>query len=204
MKYDLDRESVERNKAIVLKTYLPQKYKLSLLDWHLGKIMGVPNRVDIGHGALIEYHLREQNGFYFMHGINIIDLPFALAKEDILFVHHVLELCYFFVPLGGEVPRLFDLIMILYDASNALIHDNAKKLFLFKLFSCLGLYPEDPKFRTPYFHQLAGSSIDMITIQPLDLVIEQALDEWLLSCIALHPCTHNFKTVHFLHKNRMV
>lgn len=194
---------MEKNKAIVLKTYLPQKYKLSLLDDDLGKIMAVPNRMHIGYGALIHYHARIQNGLYFMHSIDIIDLPFALAKEDILFVHHVLELCYFFVPLGCQTPRLFELIMLLY-SSSVLKHDTVKKIFLFRLFACLGLYPEDQKFNTPYFHHLALAAVDIIMVQPLDMVVEQALDEWLLSCIALHPCTHNFKTVHFLSKNRTV
>lgn len=194
----------EKNKAIVLKTYLPQKYKLCVLDDTLGKVMTVPNREDIGYGTLILYHAREQQFIYFMHGIEIIDLPLILAKEDILFVHHVLELCYFFVPVGVRVPRLFQLLTNLY-YSPALLHTNiSKKLFLFQLFACLGLYPEGAHFQTPYFHQLSIASIDNFALQPIDLMIEQELDEWLLECIARHPCTHNFKTIHFLQNNRIL
>lgn len=194
----------EKNKAIVLKTYLPQKYKLCVLDSDLGKVMTVPNRSDIGNGALILYFPREQQMLYFMHGIEIIDSPLMLAKEDILFIHHVLELCYFFVPIGERVPQLFVLLMALYTSQTLLHTIIAKKVFLFQFFACLGLYPEGARFQTPYFHQLAMASIDNIALSPIDLVIEQELDEWLRSCIALHPCTHNFKTVHFLQNNRII
>jgi hypothetical protein len=194
----------EKNKAIVLKSYLPGKYKLCVLDQDLGKVMTVPNRQDIGNGALILYHPREQQMLYFMHGIEIIDSPLVLAKEDILFVHHVLELCYFFLPLGDSVPEVFALLMALY-TSQALLHTVvAKKVFLFQFFACLGLYPEGSRFQTPYFHQLALLSIDNIALHPIDLVIEHELDEWLRSCIALHPCTQNFKTVHFLQNSRII
>jgi len=195
---------IEKNSAIVLKTYLPQKYKLCVLDNALGKVMGVPNREDVGAGAFIEYHAREQQNLYFMHGIEIIDLPMLLAKEDLLFVHHVLELCYFFVPVGSRIPRLFTLLTALYTSGALLQAIMTKKIFLFQLFACLGLYPEGVQFKTPYFHQLTIASIDNIAVQQIDLVIEQELDDWLLNCIALHPCTHNFKTVHFLQKNRII
>ncbi len=191
-----------KNKAIVLKTYLPAKHKLCLLDDQLGKIMAVPNRDDIGYGAFILYQAREQNGFYFMYAIEIIDLPLMLGKDDILFVHHVLELCYFFVPLHEQIPGLCHLLIKLYNCEKIVNNIQAKKIFLFQFFAALGLYPEGARFQTPYFHQLAAASIDNIALYPIDLMIEQELDNWLLSCIALHPCTHNFKTVHFLQQNR--
>ena len=194
----------EKNKAIVLKTYLPQKYKLCVFDNDLGKVMTVPNREDIGYGALICYHARAQQSLYFMHGIEIIDSPLMLGREDILFVHHVLELCYFFVPLSSPMPRLFELLLELYSSKTILHTIIAKKVFLFQFFAGLGLYPEGARFQTPYFHQLAIASIDNIALYPIDLVIEQELDDWLLNCIALHPCTHNFKTVHFLQNNRTI
>jgi hypothetical protein len=193
-----------KNMAIVLKSYLPQKHKLCLLDDELGKIMAVPNRDDIGYGAFIMYQTREQNGMYFMHAIEIIDLPLVLGRDDILFVHHVLELCYFFIPLGEQVTGLCQLLVKLYNCEKMIQNVQAKKVFLFQFFASLGLYPDGVRFQTPYFHKLAFASIDNIALYPIDLMIEQELDSWLMSCIALHPCTHNFKTVHFLQQNRIL
>lgn len=196
--------TTHKNKAIVLKTYMPHKQKLCLLDDELGKVMAVPNRLDISYGAFIMYHAREKDGLYFMHAIEIIDLPFMLGKEDILFVHHVLELCYFFVPLRERIAGLCQLIVKLYNSEALIKNIQAKKIFLFQFFASLGLYPEQARFQAPYFLQLARASIDNIALYPIDLMIEQELDNWLMSCIALHPCIHNFKTVHFLQQNRIL
>lgn len=195
---------MEKNTGIVLKTYLPQKCKISVFDRELGKIVGVPTRTDLSSGSCITYFTHKSNSVYFIQAIEIIDMPMALAHDDILFLHHVLELCYYFIPAGSPMPRLFNLLLALYTSEKIIRNVQLKKIFLFQLFSMLGLYPEGSNFQTPYFHRLALTSIDMVELQTLDLVIEQELDAWLLSCIAVHPCAHNFKTVSFLYDNRIV
>lgn len=198
---------MEKNKAIILKTYLPQKYKVCLLDVRLGKILAVPNRDDIGYGSLLLYVARQTSGnnnLYFMHTIDLIDMPLQIAIDDILFLHHVLEMCYFFVPLGEYVDGLFDLIILLYTSDNLLQNATLKKIFLFQLFARLGLYPEEQKFQHPYFHYLATTSIDIIAQCPINLMIEAELEVWLLQCIEVHPLASSFKTVNFLHDNRIV
>jgi len=193
---------VEKNKGIVLKTYQPYKCKLSILDMHVGKIMAVPNRDGIGNGACISYQIDEQPHIYFIRDINIIDMPMALAKDDILFVHHILELCYYFIPMGSTNPRIFPLLVKLYESPHIFQDTLLKKIFLFKCFTTLGLYPESKKFQQHSFLQLAATSIDNLTSPLVDLTIEKELDDWLLHCISSHPCIGNFKTVNFLHENR--
>lgn len=195
---------VEKNTGIVLKTYFPGQCKVSLLDQTLGKIVGVPVRTDMSSGACISYFVQQTNSVYFMQNVEIIDVPMAMAYNDILFLHHILEVCYYFVPSGSRAPRLFALLVALYSNQQKLWNAQMKKLFLFQLFTVIGMYPEDAQFRTPYFHHLASASIDTLADQSLDLVIEQQLDAWLLRCIAQHPCAHNFKTVSFLYDNRIV
>lgn len=195
---------VEKNTGIVLKTYLPAKSKISLLDHTLGKIVGVLTRADISSGACVSYFVNKNSSVYFIQDIEIIDMPMALAHNDIFFLHHVLELCYYFVPSGSRAPQLFNLLIALYTCEQILRNIQMKKVFLFQLFTIVGMYPDDVQFRTPYFHQLASASIDTLVGQPLDLVIEQQLDAWLLQCIAMHPCAQNFKTVSFLYDNRIV
>lgn len=195
---------MEKNKGIVLKTYVPQKCKLAVLDQELGKIMAVPNRQTIGNGAFINYYVQPRQNMHFIYDIELIDLPMALAKEDLLFVHHILELCYYFMPLNSCSHSIFNQLIFLYTSPVVLSSMLLKKVFLFQLFTKLGLYPEGPQFQTPQFHFLATASIDTIPLQKIDLIIEQELDTWLLNCISLHPCAKNFKTIQFLHTNRVL
>ena len=195
---------MEKNKGIILKTYMPQKCKIVVLDSELGKIVVVPNREDVRYGACVMYDLREQGHCTFMYNIELIDSPLSLAKDDILFIHHILELCYYFIPVQSTVSHLFNLLILLYESKHIFDNNVLKKFFLFKFFITLGFYPEDQKFRTPYFHHLALLSIDNSDDLLINLNIEQELDTWLLQCISLHPCINNFKTVHFLQNNRVV
>ncbi|MCX5922704.1 MAG: hypothetical protein NTX86_05265 [Candidatus Dependentiae bacterium] len=195
---------MEKNKGIVLKTYLPQKCKIVVLDNEIGKIVVVPNRQDISYGACIMYSIREQHNCSFIYDIELIDSPLCLGKDDILFVHHILELCYYFIPAQSSVSPLFNLLILLYESRHVFEDSVVKKLFLFKFFTTLGFYPEGQRFQTPYFHILASTSIDNLIGLTIDLKVEQELDFWLLHCISLHPCINNFKTVSFLHNNRAV
>ncbi|MFH0898978.1 MAG: hypothetical protein V1855_05340 [bacterium] len=38
---------------------------------------------------------------------NIIDSPSLQTKDDLFWLHHLLELCYYFAPLNQPVPELF-------------------------------------------------------------------------------------------------
>ena len=53
------------------------------------------------------------------------------------------------------------------------------------------MYPEDQKF-----------TIDILADEDVGLGVEQALDNWLLKCVLMHPYVENFKTIHFLNKYR--
>lgn len=195
---------MEKNIGIVLKTYMPSQCKISLLDKTLGKISGIPTRTDISNGICIAYFTQKNKSVYFIQNIEIIDMPFALAQQDILFLHHVLELCYYFVPVGSRIPRLSEALIALYTHENIFRTTRTKKVFLFQLFTIIGMYPEESAFQTPFFHKMALTSIDTLEDQALDLINEQQLDAWLLRCIAAHPCASNFKTKSFLYENRIL
>lgn len=193
---------MEKNKGIILKSYQPQKCKISLLDADIGKIMAVPNRDNLGNGACISYYLVPQTNIFFMRDIEIIDMPLALGKDDILFVHHILELCYYFIPSNNSISDIFKLLVLLYQSRHVFENTFIKKVFLFQLFAALGLYPEKQTFQQSTFVYLASTSIDRLFAQSIDVGIEKELDIWLLQCISSHPCIENFKTINFLHDNR--
>ncbi len=194
---------LKKQSGIVLKNYAPQKCKLAVLDNALGKIMCVPNRQNICAGSLISYDITHQRTIYFARDIELLYMPLDLAKEDILFLHHVLEICYYFIPVGSmpvtrTTSEIFKFIQFLYSSEYLLKHLFFKKIFLFKLLVSLGVYLPGNKFKNVYFHRLASLSIDMIVNEDIDLEVERDLDVWLSNCVSMHPCVDYFKTVHFL------
>ena len=190
--------------GIVLKTFFPYKQKMSIFDKTRGKIICVPDRNDIQPGALISYQLTNQQYMPFARTINLIESPLLLAREDIIFVHHVLEVCYYFISSNDPAPEIFDLLVKLYHSETMLCDDRNKKIFLFILFWKLGIYPESKKFDSIYFRNLAIKFVDRFGFEHIDLENEQLVNAWLYECLLMHPCFNYFKTVHFLSKNRAV
>ncbi len=189
----------EKHVGIVLKNYFPKKCKLSLFDSKIGKIAAVPpvgNHIAVG--SMIEYSITHQTSCSFLYAVDVHDVPFHLAKDDILFLHHVLEICYYFIPMKSHSAELFMLLRILYTHDVWLHAKEIKKFFLLKLFVLLGLYPEDKKFKIPSFHRLINVPFIQMIDEKIEHYNEHTIDEWLQACIASHPIAHKFKTTHFL------
>jgi hypothetical protein len=193
---------MEKNTGIVLKNYYPSKCKLALLDRDLGKIMAVPHRVDISHGTLISYFSRTQESMHFIYNIDIMDMPLALAQHDIFFVHHVLELCYYFIPQGSQALHVFRTLLHFYEFPVILDTPVMKKIFIMKIFFMLGVHPEGNYLRNAQCIELLSTSIDILASRSIDLSIEQELDVWLEYCIKNHPRSEYFKTMNFLFKTK--
>ncbi len=183
--------------AIVLKCISP--HKNALLDREHGRLDGIAIRPPV-LGALIVYTVeRERAGAHFIGESSVIDLPFFLARSDILFWHHVLELCYYFVPIGSHAPELFELLLFLYTVDTiSLWGIHAKKLYLFKLLSTIGMQPELPHIPDFRMHQFMALPPDQLSNEVLDEKSEKILDEWLRVCVSEHPAIEQFKTMHFL------
>ena len=176
-----------------------------MLDSQLGKIVCVPRTgKQIATGALISYDIAHQTSLYFIHSIELLYIPFDLARDDILFLHHVFELCYYFVPVGSSPHPSFALLRFLYTTGYKLSNTFLKKVFLFKLFTLLGIYPEEKEFSNPYFNYLVALSVDMIVNESVDLEVERELERWLNKCVLIHPCVEYFKTTYFLNGSRVV
>ena len=173
--------------------------KMVLLDQQLGKIEGVPHS-DQFTGRLIAFIpcSAASPSVYFLHEISLMDMPLCLAKDDIFFLHHVLEICYFCAPFGSNVPEIFSLVSQLYQEQLMPYCKEFKIAFLFKLLILLGMHPDEPHFQDPFYYHLARESIDTIMNKSIHLDTRQALHEWVRACISIHPQIHVFKTVHFL------
>jgi len=187
--------------GIVLKTFFPKKRKVAVLDKDDGMMEYIPDTENICQGALIHYyHTDGKNSF--IRGIENVGMPLLLAKRDLLFFHHVLEMCYFFMPIGVTNSDIFALVEFLYSIDSSRLNPSIKKVFMMKLFAMFGVYPEHKKFHTAYYYQLAALPTSSLLEQNLDAQALEDMDQWLRLCVASHPYNEQFKTVHFLDEGK--
>lgn len=193
-----------RGSGIFLKRYIPKKNKVSVLDYNLGRIDCFVFSDAISVGSLASYTLQPSGNGYFLNAINVQYMPFSLAYSDLLFLHHILEVCHYSLPIGACVEGIFDLFVFLYTNHMSLNTAFKKQLFLFKLLSILGLAVEDGALCSVCFHVLHAMPIDRLNEEFIQLDCEKKLARWLRNCIGHHPLIAQFKTVHFLQENRVV
>ena len=193
---------MEKRRGIVLKKD-QTKATVSLLDQHLGKIAATTRASYLCTGALITYSVVPLRRSYNLESVELIYAPFSLAREDILFLHHVLELCALVVQEGQEGESVITLISFLYQSDHKL-SSFSKKLFVGKLCMTLGLYPEGRQVNTPLFESLSVESLDTMLHRSINLEFEKELDTWLFYCIGAYPDARHLKTLHFLTRNRVV
>lgn len=196
---------MNRQRAIVLKNHSPKRSILSLFDRDAGRIDAINYAVaTVPLGALIEYvpHENQRGVQQKITDIQLYDLPLELAARDIMFLHHVLELCHGLIPLGSHDQDVFNLLQILYTSGHWIDESIYKKIFLSKLLVMLGLYPESVILHHAWFLQIIQTPFDEIIKCDLDRENEEKLDQWLQTCIASYPEASAFKTIHFLKKCR--
>lgn len=211
-----------RSRGIVLKSYLPRKHKYLLLDREQGAIEVVAISQEqsqrLCNGAIVAYHAREQRSIFVLQSVDILAVPFAWARHDILFLHHLLEITSFFVRPGNPAPEIFDLLQIVYKSS---LRSSKlfKKLVVARFFLSLGSWPETDLWQKPEMIgalEIVGKGGDFEytaddisvgnselynhrhQIQSLDVELMLALDAWLWACIREHPHQAMLNTVHFL------
>jgi hypothetical protein len=186
--------------GIVLKR-LNSPYKIALLDQERGRVDAIVTKAAPCVGSLLHYSIeRERGNYIYLSHCTITDLPFLLARHDILFWHHVLELCFYFIPLGYRIDTLFALLEFLYSADGTTLWNiQSKKLYLFKLLAAIGLYDVLPQLvPESRVNQLLLLPLSHIMNEQLDEKSEKVMNEWLRTCIAEHPAMVKFNTVHFL------
>src|SRR5581483_3565729 len=128
--------------GIVLHTQFPHQ-KCALFDKQIGHVHAYMHNnrklKNIFPGAYISYALEPWRSNYKITDIELIGLPAQWAQQDLLFLHHILELSYYFLPLHCNAHELFELLRLLYKQ-----HKLSYKKFMCRFFQRLGIYPEQP------------------------------------------------------------
>jgi len=183
--------------AIVLKHYLPKRYKIALLDQQEGR-MNVTFYADqaLSPGTTVQYELKQMHGRLVAHDLEIIDMPLALARSAMLFLHHLIELCYHFVPEGSHDDRVYRLLSFALKMHE--ISPTQQKNMLCLLFVLCDMYPEGVPYFVSLREALERVSLQAIIQKEIDVKIEKYVRQWLYQCIQMHGGASYFKTVHFL------
>ena len=192
--------------GIVVRSFLPYKYKCIILDQQLGKIEGVFagkfHHHQMGHGLLMSYVPVQAGECYFLETIDFIKLPAAWVQQDLPFFHHFLELLQEFVQYGQPCQNLFNLVQLLYEGffngGNEQLGPERlfKKWFLCRFFFELGLYPDEHEIFSADCKQIISLSFDgLLAAHAQGLVDEAEMAHWLQCCIAAHVQTNGLRTV---------
>ena len=205
----LDSNQLDRvHRGIVIHSYMPYKKKVIMLDHNLGKIEALPDnsamKERLVHGAFIEYRCEPWHHMYALQDSAYIDFPAAWV--DLLFLHHILEMSNYFLVAHCNVSSVFEHFMNLYKPFEHAQIYLAKKIFVCRFFSLLGICPYDALDYDSHFFNLISGHIDiMLSIQKVDTIyLEKKIDRWLLGCIQTHPHAHMLKTINFITNNEQL
>src|SRR5437773_7887877 len=100
--------------GIVLRRSVEAWYKIFLVDKKYGRINSFVNTPRVCVGSAIAYDVNSSGGNFFISNVECLYAPIDLAAVDLLFLHHVVELLYYFAPVGSSVDGIFDLLAFLY------------------------------------------------------------------------------------------
>lgn len=195
---------MSRDVGIILKSLLPYKYKISVLSRYSGKV-SVPVSRAFSPGTIISLPAP----------IEVLHVPLSPLDKHLAWIHHLLEICYYFVPLHSACPDVFRLLQYSLKLG---VQSNVfephfyivKRICLVRLLVLLGFYPNNKLvFLLGLFDDLVAASLDSSNDQKVrslrssfEAVTEkmiQEIDKWMLYCLKEHPHVKQFKTLSFFY-----
>lgn len=191
---------MQQHTGIVLKRYTPKKQKISVLDAHLGRIEAVirDERLlqSVWPGMELAYMPLEGSGIYFLDYTSMVAAPFASAQHDLGFLHHVLELSYYFLELNDVTPEIFALVEFVCNQSQELVYE--KKILIVAKF--LWQLRQDIEMLQEYqsIHRLLALPLEGMLNERVDVQEFTHLLCWIRHAISCHPQQAYFKTIGFI------
>jgi len=185
--------------------------RASLLSKQKGRVdlllFASQTKQPLSPGALVSYYEKKKPTVSYTMAIaddvQTEYMPLLWARQDIYFLHYLLEVCYYFLPEGSGGSSFFALLKQVYQNFSLFKDEKDKKGLLCKLFSHLGVCPEYESFQEAA-HQLLLFPIDNTLTTNLQLISEEIYDQWIMWCVASHPYGKWFKAMPSLIKSENV
>jgi len=190
-----------RSRGIIIRKHFPHRVHISVIDELYGHLSVIPASWQwssyASAGSIVAYELLEENGSYFVKHVELLMVPSYHDELILLFTHHLLEICYFCLPVQGGKTECFDLIwQIIHSLDQLASCAGLQKLLLAKLLFMIGQYPSD-------IDQLSISSFlhkpyEQLLQLTLTHEYKKELEIFIYQCIKFHPYGRLLKTVNFL------
>jgi len=200
-----------RETGFVLKRFFPKQKKISILTSSMGKILLVVKNDKscqlLWPGMLVSFESLEWRSLYVTHRVEIIRENSYRRQYDIYWLHHLLELFYYFVPYADPAYRLFDQLAWYLDYLHSEIVDDKNEIFfrqfcIVHFLSSMGSYhvPKELRYLLSLFVARDASLNDIIKKNSNSHVYNVSkINRWVISCLRKHPCFRSFKTVSFVY-----
>jgi hypothetical protein len=206
--------------GFLLKRFFPKKQKFSIFCANLGRITATTSNIStcnsLWPGMLIsfDYIHNRHNNMYFIKNTEIIMNPEVQINTELYWLHHVLEICYYFLPLEQPNHHIFHHLcnfFSLYKIEKHFVLHHTKTdyinyIYVMKLLSLFGFYPEKALLTyLKLYEDLTSLYIDFddprkveSLSQKLHVITEKEgkkIKWWILRCIEHHPYFKKFKTI---------
>ena len=159
----------------------------------------VGHRAQLHRGSFISY--THQEGFScnqrMLVNVELERCGTVWAVQDIYFFHALLEVCYYFIPIGSEAQQAYSFLVDLLNNFHVFSLSGHKKMVLCKFFTLVGIYPDDLQVQH-LATSLLKMPIDNLVNTILELNSEELMNQWLSWCIEVHPKGKFFKAIPFL------
>ncbi len=194
-----------QSRGIIIRKHFPQKIHLSIIDEQYGHLSVIPSSWQWASyasvGAIISYELVEEPYNFFVKQVELLMVPSYQNELVLLFMHHLVEICYFCLPVQSGKTECFDLLLYIIrslDQFSSCAH--VQKLLLAKLLFIIGQYPIDVE-------QLTVSSLlyrhhEELVRFALTHEQRKEIEIFIYQCIKAHPYGRLLKTVNFLSQVR--
>lgn len=211
----------DQETGFVLKRFLPSTHKISLLTSSMGKINLVVKKTGALQrawpGMLIAYQPKTlYESTFFSESIEIMEIPPTTTADDNFIIHHLLELCYYFVPLANPCSEIFDHLCscFAFFTHKQLFEknfDTLKRIFILRFLYLAGVFPlHNSTESMQLFTRLTACSLDIKDqqkVESISMLIEtvnklglRTVDKLIFDCIKTHPSFKLLKTVPFLYE----
>ena len=179
---------VLKESGLILKNYLPNKYKVAILNdrgERFEAIANLPATIEkLRPGYRITYTLLHSTQFAKFGDIEITFVPKAVSYESLKFLHQVLELCVIIIPEGQIASEATDLLNILTNHNTNNWSAARRRLLICCLLSSLGFYAEFNEYELIYKVEQISKirPYDFMEFE-IDLDFDRLLIDWIANFI---------------------
>jgi hypothetical protein len=177
---------------------------LALITKERGRVDALffPKRIHqvLSLGTILSYSEKKHREQFIIEQTMIEHVPLEWARSDIHLLHYVLEICYFFMPVGGGGKSTFLLLKDIYRNFNLFYTVDHQKIIVCKLLAHLGIIQDNSTM-----HELAllllETSIDKLDILNSNTICIDDLHEWIAWALMTHKEGEWFRAVPLLLKS---